>query len=154
MICLIAPTILETGMEIATSISRGSSRLLQYEFPSMGMTLKVDVTQGNLVVRGSFSVQNPNELTQDFSVMSNGNDIDYFISPELLRQSTDNGNNDGRRTKRQAPTPTNATDANVYLSIVGLNDNNTFVLNTTVGDTTESIPTTASSGKRVYLTDI
>ena len=104
------------------------------------MTLKVNITQGDLLIRGSFTIHNPNELTQDFSVMSNGNDIDYFISPELLRQSTDNGNNDGQRTKRQAPTPTNATDANVYLSIVGLNDNNTFILNTTFGDNTESIP--------------
>ena len=115
------------------------------------MTLKVNVTQGNLLVYGSFSVQNPNNLTQDFSVMSNGNDIDHFISPELLRQSTDNRDGGGSRKKRQTPTPTNATDANVYLSIVGLNDNNTFVLNTTFGDTTESIPSTTStsSGKRV-----
>ena len=121
------------------------------------MTLKVNVTQGNLLVYGSFSVQNPNNLTQDFSVMSNGNDIDHFISPELLKQSTDRDGG-GSRKKRQTPTPTNATDANVYLSIVGLNDNNTFVLNTTFGDTTESIPTTTesippttstSSGKRV-----
>ena len=142
-------------MEIATSIPKGSSRLLQYEFPSVGMTLKVAVTQGNLAVLGSFSVQNPNELTQDFSVMSNGNDIDYFISPELLRQSTTDDDDDDHRRhkKRQTSMPTNATNANVYLSIVGLNDNNTFALNTTFGDTTESIPTTAS-GKRVYLTDI
>ena len=135
---------MESGMEIATTIPKGSSRLLQYEFPSEGMTVKVDVTQGNLLVRGSFNIQNPNVLTQDFSVMSNGNNIDYFISPELFRQSTTD--NDGRRTKRQAPTPTNATNGNLYLSIVGLNDNNTFVLNTTFGDTTESIK---SSGKRI-----
>uniref|UniRef100_A0A1X7UZ52 VWFA domain-containing protein n=1 Tax=Amphimedon queenslandica TaxID=400682 RepID=A0A1X7UZ52_AMPQE len=146
------PTISETGKEIAATLPKGSSRLLQYEFPSMGMTLKVNVTQGNLVVHGSFSVQNPNNLTQDFSVMSNGNDIDHFISPELMRQSTDNGNGGGSRKRRQTSLPTNGTDANVYLSIVGLNDNNTFVLNTTFGDTarspsdpTESSPTTTAS---------
>uniref|UniRef100_A0A1X7V8S5 VWFA domain-containing protein n=1 Tax=Amphimedon queenslandica TaxID=400682 RepID=A0A1X7V8S5_AMPQE len=50
------PTILETGMEIATTIPKGSSRLLQYEFPSMGMTLKIDITVGNLVVHGSFNL--------------------------------------------------------------------------------------------------
>ena len=140
-------------MEIATTIPLGSSRLLQYEFPSMGMTLKIEITMGNLVVRGSFNVQNPNEFTQDFVVMSNGKDIDFFISPEIMRQSTNNDNNDGRRTKRQAPIPTNIniTGANVYLSIVGLNDNNTFVLNTTFGDTTEYIP---SSGKKVCVTEI
>ncbi|XP_019863493.1 PREDICTED: uncharacterized protein LOC109592497 [Amphimedon queenslandica] len=126
-------------MEIATTLPKGSSRLLQYEFPSMGMTLKIDIKLGNLVARGSFSVQNPNELTQDFFVMSNGNDIDYFISPELYIQSTTDDDDDGRHTN----------DANVYLSIVGLNDNNAFVLNTTFGDTTESIPTTPSTGTSV-----
>ena len=136
-------------MEIATTLPKGSSRLLQYEFPSMGMTLKIDITIGNLAIRGSFSVQNPNELTQDFSVMSNGNDIDYFISPELYLQSTTDDDDGGSRRKRQTSIPTNITGANVYLSVVGLNDNNTFVLNTTFGDTTEYIPT--STGKRVQL---
>ncbi|XP_011403766.1 PREDICTED: uncharacterized protein LOC105312654 [Amphimedon queenslandica] len=142
--CL-TPTSTENGMEIATTLPKGSSRLLQYGFPPMGMTLKVDVTVGNLAVRGSFSVQNPNELTQDFSVMSNGNDIDYFISPELYVQSTTDDDNGGSRRKRQTSIPTNITNANVYLSIVGLNDNNTFVLNTTFGDTTEYIPTSTGT---------
>ena len=133
-------------MEIAATLSKGSSRLLQYDFPSMGMTLKVDVTKGNLLVRGSFSIQNPNVLTQDFSVMSNRNGIDYFISPRLFRQSTDDGYyNNGYLTKRQTPSPTDAINGDLYLSVVGLNDNNTFKLNTTLGDTTESIE---SSGKR------
>ena len=96
-----------------------------------------------------FNVQNPNLLTEDFSVMSNGNDIDFFISPQLYIQSTTDDDDNG-----QTPIPTNIniTGANVYLSIVGLNDNNTFVLNTTFGDTTVNIPTTAS-GKEAYLTD-
>ena len=116
--------------------------MLKYPFVvTEGMTLKVNITQGDLLIRGSFTIHNPNALTEDFSITSNGNDdIEYFISPELLMQSTNYDNNDGLGTKRQAPIPTNATGANVYLSIVGLNDNNTFVLNTTFGDTTEYIP--------------
>ena len=110
--------------------------MLQYVFPSMGMTLKIEITQGNLAVRGSFTVQNPDALTQDFSVMSNGNGIDYFISPQLYIQSTtdDDDDDDGSRRKRQTSMP------NVYLSIAGLNDINTFALNTTFGDTTSPIP--------------
>ncbi|XP_019849986.1 PREDICTED: uncharacterized protein LOC109580868 [Amphimedon queenslandica] len=123
----------ETGKEIATTLPKGSSRLLVYVFPSMGMTLKIDITVGNLVVRGSFTVQNPDALTQDFSVMSNGTNINYFISPQLYIQSTtddDDDDDDGSRRKRQTSMP------NVYLSIAGLNDINSFALNTTFGDTT------------------
>uniref|UniRef100_A0A1X7STY4 Uncharacterized protein n=1 Tax=Amphimedon queenslandica TaxID=400682 RepID=A0A1X7STY4_AMPQE len=103
----------------------------------MGMTLKVNVTQGNLVDCRSFNVQNPDALTQDFSVMSNGNDIDYFISPELYVQSTtddDDDDDDGSCRKRQTSMP------NVYLSIAELNDINSFALNTTFGDTASPIP--------------
>ena len=75
------------------------------------------------MVRGSFTVQNPDALTQDFSVMSNGNGIDYFISPQLYIQSTtdddDDDDDDGSRRKRQTSMP------NI----------NTFALNTTFGDT-------------------
>ena len=39
-------------MEIATTLQKGSSRLLQFNFPSMGMTLKIDITIGNLAIRG------------------------------------------------------------------------------------------------------
>ena len=135
-------------MEIASNVAKGSTRLLQYAYSRIeGMTLKIDVTQGSLLVRGSFSIQNPTELTQDFTVMSNGNDIDYYISPELYEKSTtiDSGS---QRRKRQTPIPTNATDLNVYLSIVGLDNNNTFILNTNIGDNTESI---TDGGKQIKL---
>uniref|UniRef100_A0A1X7VAA2 Uncharacterized protein n=1 Tax=Amphimedon queenslandica TaxID=400682 RepID=A0A1X7VAA2_AMPQE len=125
----------ETGKEIATTLKKGASRSLQYVFPSTGMTLKIDITVGNLVVRGSFTIQNPDALTQDFSVTSNGNGIDYFISPQLYVQSTtDDDDDDGSRRKRQTSMP------NVYLSVAGLNDINSFSLNTTFGDTTSPMP--------------
>ena len=133
---------LEVGTEIVSDIVRGGKRLLKYVFSkAKGLTVKVGTTLGNVLVRGSFSVQNPTELTQDFDVMSNGDDIDYFVSPELYERST-TVSTDGQRRKRQAATPTNATTNEVilYLSIVGLDDNNTFSLNTTIGDTTEAIP--------------
>ena len=136
---------LEVGTEIVSDVARGAKRLLKYLFSkAKGLTVKVGITVGNVLVRGSFSVQNPTELTQDFAVMSNGDEIDYFVSPELYERST-TVNTDGQRRRRQATTPTNATTDEVilYLSIVGLDNNNTFSLNTTIGDTTEAIPPSA-----------
>ena len=103
------------------------------------MTIKVGITLGNVLVRGSFSVQNPTELTQDFVVMSNGGEIDYFVSPEAYEQST-TINTDGQHRKRQTMPNNTTDDFTLYLSVIGLNDNNTFTLNTTIGDTTEAIP--------------
>ena len=128
---------LRVGTKIVSNIARGAKRLLKYVYlKAEGLTVKVGITVGNVLVRGSFSVQNPTELTQDFVVTSNGDKIDYFVSPELYEQST-TVSTDGQRRKRQA-TPTN--ELTLYLSIVGLDNNNTFSLNTTIGDTTASIP--------------
>ena len=127
----------DVGTEIVGKVTGGGKRLFKYVFSkAKGLTVKVGITLGNVLARGSFSVQNPTELTQDFVVTSNGDKIDYFISPELYEQST-TVNTDGQRRKRQA-TPTN--ELTLYLSIVGLDNNNTFSLNTTIGDTTASIP--------------
>ena len=132
---------LEVGTEIVSDVVRGGKRLFKYVVSKAeGLTVKVGITLGNVLVRGSFSVQNPTELTQDFVVTSNGDKIDYFVSPELYERST-TVNTDGQRRKRQATTPTNTTnELTLYLSIVGLDNNNTFSLNTTIGDTTASIP--------------
>ena len=144
---------LEIGREIASRVAKGASRLLKYAFSRVrGMTIKVGITVGNVLVRGSFSVQNPTELTQDFVAMSNGGEIDYYVSPEAYEQST-TINTDGQRRKRQTM-PNNTTDElTLYLAVIGLNDNNTFTLNTTTGDTTESIPPspTKAAGGEYYV---
>ena len=103
------------------------------------MTIKINVDIGNVIVRGSFSVPNPTELTQDFVVMSDGSDIDYFVSPQLFESSTTVNNDSQQRRKRQAPN--NTTAINLYLSIIGIDSNNTFSLNTTTGDTTDTVST-------------
>ena len=92
---------------------------------------------GDLLVRGSFTIRNPTSLTADFSIESNNGGIDYFVSPELYRASTNTGGNERGRRKRQAATNSTSNN-NVYFSIVGLQDNNTFFLNTTFGDTSAS----------------
>ena len=118
---------------MTTSLSMGKSRLLLYSFTNEGITLKVDITLGQVLVQGSFIIQNPTSLTADFSVTSTTSGIDYFISPALYQSSI--GDLQTSRRRRQTGSTSNIT-ANVYLSIEGLETNNTFSLNTTFGDTT------------------
>ena len=130
-----APAIASISDPLKTSLSMDESRLLQYPFPDEGITLKVDITIGQVQVRGSFTIRNPTSLTADFTIQSTSTGIDYFISPDLYQSST--GGIQTSRRRRQTGSLSNTT-ANVYLSIVGLLSNNTFSLNTTYGDTTSA----------------
>lgn len=128
---LIAPAITYISDKLEGNLEINQVRLLEYKFPKEGMTLKIDITQGQLIVYGSFSIRNPTVLTADFSIKSTSK-INYFISPELYSNSITVNNNISVR---------------VYLSLIGLQINNTFSLNTTFGNTT--IPV-SSSGKQYY----
>ena len=128
-----APAIVSVSEPLGASLGMGKSRLLQYPFPDEGITLKIDVTLGQVLVQGSFAIRNPTSLTADFSVTSTDSIISFFISPDLYQSST--GGLQTSRRHRQTGSPSNTT-ANVYLSIEGLQMNNTFILNTTFGNTT------------------
>ena len=126
----IAPAIATINDIIEGTIGIRQVRLLQYQFPSEGMTLKVDINWGQLQVYGSFSIRNPTVLTADFSVQNTSQGIDYFISPELYARSSTGIN------KRQASTN---SPVNLYLSLTGLQNNTEFFLNTTFGDTSDAM---------------
>ena len=128
-----APAIASISEPLAASLGMGKSRLLQYPFPDEGITLKIDITLGQVLVRGSFTIRNPTSLTADFSIISTTSGIDYFISPALYQSST--GGLQTSHQRRQSGSPSNIT-ANVYLSIKGLQTYNVLFLNTTFGDTT------------------
>ena len=51
---------------------------------------------------------------------------------------------DDSQQRRKRQVPTNVTGSNLYLSIIGVENNNTFSLNTTYGDTTDAVPTAGS----------
>ena len=124
-----APSSTTIGRTIDANLQMSEARLLQYAFPSEGLTLAIDVTQGQIQVYGSFSIPNPTVLTADFSVQFTSGNNYFFVSPELY-QSTINT----RISKRQTPSTDSST--NVYISLTGLQNNNVFSMNTTLGDTT------------------
>lgn len=131
-----APTIIDISAEIEGTIAGGAKRILEYiGFPDEGFTLEINIPVGGLQVYGSFEISNPTSLTADFE-FSVQIDINYFVSPELRPSTCDDV---GMRRRRQANNVTLSN--NLYLSIVGLEDNNTFSLNTTIGDTSSAAGT-------------
>ena len=116
------------------------------------MTIKINIKEGLLVVRGSFTIRNPMPLTEDFSVESDdSSSIVTFISPEMQKAATIGG---GGVIFRKREARDSNDEKKVYLSIVGLADNNTFTMITTAGDTVN--PTSHSSGTvcSLYYNDI
>lgn len=138
-IFLIAPTVISTNEEITGTIARSEKRLLESEFPNNGLTLKIDIQVGDLVVYGSFTIRNPTPLTADFSVTHDEKEIDYFVSPELYRSSTNaDGDDYSTISDDYSTSGDSGSQANVYFSIVGLEYSNTFSLITAVGDMTSA----------------
>ena len=123
-----APAIFEISQELQTTISRDQATNLEYNFPPEGLTIKIEISVGELVLYGSFTIRSPSSLTADFEIRST-NEIDYFVSPELYDESVINGGENRRR--RQA-----SEDTSVFITLIGQEDINTFSLNTTYDDTT------------------
>ena len=91
--------------------------------------MRLCVREGFIILYASYTVTNPNEALHDIrrEVISTGtiNCDDAFIPPE---------NPGSNRRKRQSETdPSNST---VYLSLVGVEGENGFNVETTEGDTT------------------
>ena len=124
-----APAIFEISQELETTISRDQATNLEYNFPPEGLTIKIEISVGELVLYGSFTIRSPTSLTADFEIRSTS-EIDYFVSPELYDESVINYGGENRR-RRQA-----SGDTSVFITLVGQEDINTFSLNTTYDDTT------------------
>ena len=124
-----APAIFEISQELQTTISRDQATNLEYKFPPEGLTIKIEISVGELVLYGSFTIRSPSSLTADFEIRSTS-EIDYFVSPELYDESVINYG--GENCHR----PQASKDTSVFITLVGQEDINTFSLNTTYNDTT------------------
>ena len=120
---------------------------LQYFVPDDGFTIQVELDIGRVVVCGSNSLERPDcsySLTYDWRLEISKYE-ELFIGPD--------GFPSGVPIPSSATTPTNAptqtilpttsaqngtqtnSNVSVYITIEGLDDDNTFSLNTTYGDT-------------------
>ena len=123
-----APAIFEISQELQTTIGRDQATNLEYNFPPGGFTIKIEISDGELVLYGSFMIPSPSSLTADFEFRITS-EIDFFVSPEFYELVI---NYDGEnRRRRQA-----SEDSIVFITVVGQDDINTFFLNTTYDDTT------------------
>ena len=123
-----APSVTDISQQLQNTIGRNQSQTFKYEYHSEGFTIKIEVIVGGLVVYGSFSIPTPSSVTADFKIYAT-NKLDYFVSPSLYNSVYGDGQGQYHHLSE---------NATLYISLVGQENNNTFILNTTFGDTTDS----------------
>lgn len=106
----------------------------QFTLPDEGLTLKLEVQTGLVILYASNKIQNPNEAFYDWRLETSSS-TDVYISPDDLEESSS-------LTKRQVLQSLNTT---IFISIEGQSGINNFTLNTTYGDTAQ--PTTSTSAQ-------
>ena len=121
-----APAVFDINQQLKSTISKGQSQNLEYKFSSEGFTIHIEISVGELVVYGSFTIRNPTSLTADFQV-DGTETLEYFVSPALYDSSVFESANRSQ-----------LNNTSVFVSLVGQQDNNTFIMNTMFGDTTSN----------------
>ena len=125
---------------IKRDIEKNTNVYVEFSVPEDGFTIEVEVEIGQVAVCGSNSLERPDcsySLTYDWRLEVNQYSELYIGA---------NGSPGGSEDTTPAPTtPTDdaITNATVYVTVEGLDTNNTFLLNTTYGDTTT--PTTTAT---------
>lgn len=119
---------IEIGLQNGT-LAAGANVRYELDIPEEGVTVRLCVREGSIILYASYTVTNPNEALHDFrrEVISTGtiNCDDAFIPPENTGSNT--------RKRQSEPDQSNST---IYLSLVGVEEENDFVVDTTEGDTT------------------
>ena len=101
----------------------------------------------------SVSSTAPNSAVNDFMLEIGTGCSDIYIDPRGIGNGNDNSNNALGRRKRQVFNSTASESANLtlYISIEGVEERNTFILQTTTGDTsTPSMFTSAVKQCTLY----
>ena len=131
--------IASTAIEVETasvrrSIERNTKVYLEYKVPSEGFTVKIEVDDGSIAICGSRSLARPDcsySPSYDWKL-----EVDSYADIYINRDGIPRDEQQ-TFTKRQAVETINIT---VFVTVEGLGSQNTFLLNTTYGDTAVSVP--------------
>ena len=115
----LASAIGEIAEPFISTLEQNQVAFFQFNLPEEGLTLRLEVRIGLVVLFASNKIQNPNEAFYDWKLETSSS-ADVYISLEGI-------------TKQQVLQSMNAT---IFISIKGQSGVNNFTLNSTSGDTT------------------
>ena len=121
-------------------MDQGQQVRYQFPVPEEGLTVRLCVRNGLIVLYASTTIPNPNQAYYDWKLECiDCDDCEMFVDPEDFEVIPADVEVPQRR-RRQAMVNTTEevvyTNFTVYISVEGMEDRNTFELNTDVGDTT------------------
>ena len=105
----------------------------QFKLPYVGMTLKIEVNYGTVVVYISNKLCNPNEAIYDWKLQTSTS-VDVFISLEGLEINSLSPPN----ATPQETIDTTETTVTIYVSVQGSAEKSDIILTTSYGNTTET----------------
>ena len=118
----VASAIGEISEPFIGTLQQNQAAFFQYTLPEEGLTLRLEVEIGLIVLFASNKIRNPNEAFYDWRLETRSS-ADIYISLEGISSIG----------KRQVVQSANTT---IFVSIEGQSVTNNFTLNTTYGDTT------------------
>lgn len=156
----------DTVSDVNGTLDKNETIRYNFPIPVVGITVRVCVSEGHVVVYGSVSIPNPNSAFYDWMIDVEFNKENHleetcnhvYFDPENIPTKPPFPY-DGVTSSRLQPTPTSVpptggspppdigsgsnelTDLTLYLSVIGIMQENNFNLNSSSGDTyPESTP--------------
>ena len=126
---------IEEDVMVATQLL-GAVSYFQYELPDEGLTLRLNVAEGRVVMYASTKIRNPNSALYDIRLETDATE-DVFVSPDDLI-ITGAGMRVKRRRNSNEEGEGNSTVRMIFVTVEGLENNNSYILETHFGDTSTS----------------
>ena len=134
-LCSVVPAAVHIEEDIAISTQLlGTVSYFQYDLPEEGITIRLNVTKGRVVLYASSRITIPNSAFHDIRLETHSS-ADVFISPEDLQKSHRPMSVGRKRRCAEGEGERSCTVSSLYVSVEGLQRNNSYVLETTYGDT-------------------
>ena len=122
----------EEEVKVSTQLL-GTVSYFQYELPNEGMTLRLNVAAGRVVLYASARIRNPNSALYDVRLETETTE-DVFVSREDLVMGDDGGMGGVGRRRNAEGEEGGSTVTLVFVTVEGLGKNNSYTLETTFGD--------------------
>ena len=131
-----ASVFIEEDVMVATQLL-GTVSYFQYELPDEGLTLRLNVAAGRVVLYASTRIRNPNSAVYDIRLETDATE-DVFVSPDDLIMTGVGTAIEGRRKRNIEKGERDSAVVMIFVTVEGLEKNNSFILESTFGDTSTS----------------
>ena len=115
------------GNGLEGTLDMGENIRYQYPLPEDGMTIKICVQDGKVVLYASTRVTTPNSALYEYKLDISGRSSGTEVCDDVFVKSSES------KKRNVVPESSNIT---LYVALNGEEQSNTFALNSTIGDTT------------------